>query len=216
MSKRKTDNIIKIPLSRLLCISLPIIIIGICADIAMKRLATIMFKSGDTLDIIPGILRLTYVENKGAAFSMLSGHMEFFIILTVAVLIFAFYILLRGHIYGVFGVAALSACISGAIGNFIDRVAYGYVVDMFEPIFVNFAIFNVADVFLNVGGVAFAVYFLFMHEKSKERDNAPIDIKNSDYKYISVSGSELSVFDLKDGKIDFKIKHCKDDTIASE
>jgi signal peptidase II len=209
MLKRKSDFFKAISMSRLFFVSLPIIIIGLLADRAVKQLAVMLFKNGDTYELIPGILRLTYAENKGAAFSMLSGQLEFFIILSVIVLIFAFYVLIRGHIHGIFGVIALSVCISGAIGNFIDRLAYGYVVDMFEPIFINFAIFNVADILLNVGGAAFAIYFLFVHDRAKEKDESPIDIKSSDYMYISVTDSELTELSLKDEKIEFRIKRYK-------
>ena len=176
----------------------------------MKLLAEKLWIKGDTFELIPGILRLTYAENDGAAFSMLSGRREFFIVVTIIVLVAAFYFLLRGHIHGLFGIVSLSLCISGAIGNFIDRVSRGYVVDMFEPIFIDFAIFNVADILLNVGGIAFALYFLFFHERNRERDDSPIDIRTADYKYISVSGTELTELDLRDGKLGFRIKQYRE------
>ena len=61
--------------------------------------------------------------------------------------------------------------IAGAIGNLIDRCLYGYVVDMFEVQFMHFAIFNVADIFVVVGGILFCIYYLFLHDKQKENGN---------------------------------------------
>ena len=58
--------------------------------------------------------------------------------------------------------------LAGAAGNLIDRCLYGYVVDMFEVQFMRFAIFNVADIFVVVGGILFCVYYLFLHDKLKE------------------------------------------------
>lgn len=190
-------------MSQLFFVCLPIIMIGVLADIAVKKLAVMLFKDGGAYELIPGILRITYAENKGAAFSILSGQRQLFIVLTVIVLVFAFYLLLRGHIRGLFGIAALSVCISGAIGNFIDRLFYGYVVDMFEPIFIDFAIFNVADILLNIGGVAIVVYILFFH---KENTALCLDIKNSDFLFISLAGGKTAELCLYDGKIGFRIK----------
>ena len=63
--------------------------------------------------------------------------------------------------------------LAGAVGNLIDRCLYGYVVDMFEVQFMHFAIFNVADIFVVVGGILFCIYYLFLHDKKKE--DAPHD-----------------------------------------
>lgn len=188
-------------MSRLFFVCIPIIVIGVLADMVVKRLAFMLFKDGDTYELIPGILRLTYAKNEGAAFSILSGQREFFIALTAVVLVVAFYMLLRGYIRGMFGAVAISICISGAIGNFIDRLFYGYVIDMFEPIFIDFAVFNVADVLLNVGGAALVIYILFFHKEA-----ARIDIKSSDFLYISAAGSRMAKLCLYDGKIGFEIK----------
>lgn len=64
-------------MSRLFFVCIPIIVIGVLADMVVKRLAFMLFKDGDTYELIPGILRLTYAKNEGAAFSILSGQREF-------------------------------------------------------------------------------------------------------------------------------------------
>ena len=183
-----------------LFVCIPIIVIGVLADMVVRGLPSCCLRTGH-IRAYSGILRLTYAKNEGAAFSILSGQREFFIALTAVVLVVAFYMLLRGYIRGMFGAVAISICISGAIGNFIDRLFYGYVIDMFEPIFIDFAVFNVADVLLNVGGAALVIYILFFHKEA-----ARIDIKSSDFLYISAAGSRMAKLCLYDGKIGFEIK----------
>ena len=66
-----------------------------------------------------------------------------------------------------FAMAALSMVLAGAVGNLIDRALLGYVTDMFETLFMRFAVFNVADICVVVGGIAFCVYYLFFHGKEE-------------------------------------------------
>jgi signal peptidase II len=68
------------------------------------------------------------------------------------------------------GTWSLCVVTGGALGNFIDRAVNGYVVDMFEFDFIDFAIFNVADVFITVGGILFCLYLLFVHEKKEQKE----------------------------------------------
>jgi signal peptidase II len=150
-------------LRRFLLLALPVIILGICLDQAVKFWAAAVLKQADRV-LIPGILRLTYVENTGAAFSILRGSRTFFLILTAISLMLGFYALLFVKIRRV-GFWALSFVMAGAIGNMLDRIRFGYVIDMFEPIFVRFAIFNVADIFLTLGGITLALYILFWHDE---------------------------------------------------
>jgi hypothetical protein len=70
------------------------------------------------------------------------------------------------------GKLALAAILGGAVGNFIDRLALGEVIDMFEFEFVNFAIFNIADVFITLGGIVFIVTFFIKSQPSEEEPEA--------------------------------------------
>jgi len=100
---------------------------------------------------IPKVVSLTYLKNSGAAFSMLENQQWFFAIITLIAMGAAFVYLYR-HIKGsIWLLLGLTLIISGGIGNFIDRVRQGFVVDMFHLDFMNFAIFNVADIYLTVG-----------------------------------------------------------------
>ena len=156
-----------------LAVSVIIIAAIIVGDILLKNFTVEKIKGTDGIVLIPGVIKLTYATNDGAAWSMLKGEQEFFIILTVAVLMVVGYILVRGYVKGWFGVISLVACIGGTIGNFIDRVKQGYVVDMFETLFVEFPIFNIADIFLTLGCIALGVYILFLYDRSAANERMP-------------------------------------------
>ena len=117
-----------------------------------------------TVPAIPGLFQLTNVRNTGAAWSMLSNNTDLLaIISTVAAVAITLYML-----YGLLCPMArlcLAFVIGGAVGNLIDRVRLGYVVDMIETTFIDFPVFNVADCFIVVGGIAFVIVFLFINDR---------------------------------------------------
>ena len=111
----------------------------------------------DTVEpFLPGFMSLAYLRNYGAAWSILQNQQWFFTIVTIAAvtgLIWYYIKQVKGNIWTLF---SLSLMIAGALGNFIDRIRLGYVVDMFHLDFINFPVFNVADICLSVGvGILF-------------------------------------------------------------
>lgn len=123
----------------------------------------------ERVTLIPGVLALTYAENTGMAFSLFSGR-AWALGVVSAVCILAGWLVLRRYRLGTLSRVAAMLMLGGAAGNMIDRFWRGYVVDMFEALFVDFAIFNVADAALTVGAVLMAGSLLFCpsdwHEKT--------------------------------------------------
>ncbi len=116
---------------------------------------------GEVQNLIPNILSLTYIQNTGAAWSILEGQMVFFTIITTIAVIVVTYLLIRYRQENKFLTIGLALVLAGAIGNFIDRVRLNYVVDMFQTDFMNFPIFNVADMSLVIGVGLIFIYTLF-------------------------------------------------------
>ena len=136
------------------------ILLLIALDQAVKWYVVKAIPLGGMRTFIPKVVSLTYLKNSGAAFSMLEDQQWFFAIITLIAMGAAFVYLYRhikGSLWLLFG---LTLIISGGIGNFIDRVRQGFVVDMFHLDFMNFAIFNVADIYLTVGVGLLLIYLL--------------------------------------------------------
>ncbi|MGP6139754.1 MULTISPECIES: signal peptidase II [unclassified Jeotgalibaca] len=117
--------------------------------------------------ILPGLFSLFYIQNKGAAWGIFEGKMIFFYIITVAVVGYLIYMFQQEKNISRLSGVSFSLILAGAIGNFIDRLLNGYVVDMFRLDFINFPIFNVADICLTVGVVLMIIHVIFF-EKEEE------------------------------------------------
>ena len=110
--------------------------------------------------LIPGVLGLHYSENTGMAFSLLNRHTWLLTLLSAALIVVG-WLVLRRYTLGRLSKVAAMLMLGGAVGNLIDRLFVGYVVDMFEVLLFRFAIFNVADLALTIGGALLAVTLLF-------------------------------------------------------
>ena len=148
-------------------VTVPIVIVALIAlDQWVKFEIVKNIQLGGVKPFIPKILSLTYLRNTGAAFSILENQQWLFAVITLVVIGAAIWYLSK-HIKGsVWLLSALSLIIAGGIGNFIDRMRQGFVVDMFQLDFINFAIFNVADSYLTIGVLVLLVMVL------KEEGNA--------------------------------------------
>lgn len=120
--------------------------------------------------IIPKFFHLTYVENRGAAFSILQNARWFFVIVTIIAVVVMIIYMVRNR--NLFMRITLAVLVAGAVGNLIDRIRYGYVVDFFNfYIFgYDFPVFNVADIAVTIGCGLFFVYMFFLY---KEPDKVP-------------------------------------------
>ena len=106
---------------------------------------------GEVKPWIPNLVSLTYLQNRGAAFSILQDQQLLFAVITLVVVVGAIWYLHKHMEDSLWMVLGLTLIIAGGLGNFIDRISQGFVVDMFHLDFINFAIFNVADSYLTVG-----------------------------------------------------------------
>ncbi len=129
------------------------------------------------VDLIPNVLSLVRVQNDGAAFSFLSGGSAriWFIALTAVFAILVVLALATNFVSGRFGRWCLVFITAGGLSNMIDRVRFGYVIDMFKFELFDFAVFNVADIFITVFCIAFIIYILFGGEKEKEPEEDEFD-----------------------------------------
>ncbi|MCR5522484.1 MAG: signal peptidase II [Clostridia bacterium] len=141
----------------------------VAADRVTKALVLKSLAEQDPKPVINGVLRLRYVENSGAAFSIFSDNTLMLTVFTALVLVLCLFILLTHKSKSKFVNAGLILVIAGGIGNEIDRIVSGCVIDFIEPLFVNFAVFNFADCCVTVGAFMLIVYELyeFINEKRK-------------------------------------------------
>ena len=124
--------------------------------------------------LIPGVLELTNIHNNGAAFSILQHAPHWiFVIFTLVFAAIAVFCLRRNVVHGKIGRWSVVLVLAGAVGNCIDRILSGYVVDMFNFLFVRFAVFNLADVFIVVAGITLCLHVIFYRGDDGADDAAP-------------------------------------------
>ena len=114
---------------------------------------------------IRGIVELTRVHNYGAAWSSFSGMRWLLIGVTVVLMAALAYLWAKKIVRHGLGKLSLALILAGGIGNLIDRVANGYVVDMFNLTFMNYPVFNVADIAVVAGAIGGAIYYLWLYDK---------------------------------------------------
>ena len=122
-----------------------------------------------TLPIIKDALHLTYVENPGAAFGMMQNSRWIFLLVSTVAIIAIIIYLIKFAPKNKLALLSLAFILGGGIGNMIDRVALGYVVDFIDFRLINFAVFNVADSFVCVGAALLIIYVLFIEGKENKR-----------------------------------------------
>ena len=150
------------------------IVLIVAFDQITKYFASLKLADGSVAKFIPGVVQFRYAENTGMAFSMLSGARWVFIALTVVVCVGVFYYLFSNRCKSLWLYWSLGVILSGGIGNLVDRIRFGYVVDFIEPTFVNFAIFNIADCAVTCGAVVLVGYLLYdaFKDVKKPKENS--------------------------------------------
>lgn len=133
----------------------------VALDQLTKYLTRACLMGQGTLVLIPGVVGLTYVENTGMAFSSFSGYTPVLAALSLAASALLAAAIQKRWLPHPFCQWMLTLILAGAVGNFIDRAFLGYVTDMIQVLFIQFAIFNVADCCVVVGGILLAAYVVF-------------------------------------------------------
>lgn len=142
----------------------------VALDQIVKYLVRANIPLGESVPFLPHVLGLTYVQNTGAAFSLFSQHTWLLTLVSAVVSVGIAVVLVKKQIAHPFGRVTLSVVLAGAIGNLIDRALMGYVTDMFQTLFMNFAVFNVADICVVCGGIVFCIYIFFFYDKWEKHD----------------------------------------------
>lgn len=142
-------------------------IILLCIDQISKLLVVNLLTKTDSITIIKNFFYLTYINNDGAAFSILVGKRIFLILVAIIVIIMLIHYIKKNNIQNKLEIVSLALIIGGSLGNLMDRVVRGYVIDFldFKIFNYNFPIFNLADTFIVIG-----VILLLLKELRKENN----------------------------------------------
>ena len=137
----------------------------IAGDQLLKYWVVRHLEIGQSAAFLPGLVRLTRLHNTGAAWGSFSGSTALLTAVTAVLLIAVAWLVLKKVIRHPLGLCAAMLVLGGGIGNMIDRICRGYVVDMFDLEFMDYPIFNLADCFVVVGVILGAVYYLWFYDK---------------------------------------------------
>lgn len=143
-------------------------------DQLTKYAAVVTVKINGPKEFLFGLFQFRYTENTGAAFSSFSDNTKLLSVFTVAVIVIGLIIVLSRKLKPNFLNICLVLILSGGIGNAVDRIRLGYVVDFIEPLFIDFAVFNFADCCITVGAflmIGYEIYDLIKDSKLKKQND---------------------------------------------
>ena len=137
----------------------------VAADQFTKYLTVANIALWEDVPFIPGLVQLTYVQNTGAAFSSFEGQQWMFALIFIAFTLMILWEFRKNSMgFTTFEWWCIASVYGGGLGNMIDRVRMGYVVDMIETTFIEFPVFNVADCFITCGCIALMVHLLLFNK----------------------------------------------------
>ena len=149
-----------------------IAIVAVILDQLSKYLVVQNIELYETKPFINGFMSFYHTRNTGAAFSMLADKRWVFMVFSVISMGLIIYLLVKEYRRHPLMNVALGMILGGGIGNMIDRILLGYVVDFFHTDFVDFAVFNIADCFITVGAILLGVYVIFLEPKVEKKLHA--------------------------------------------
>ena len=142
-------------------------------DQLLKWWVTANLEVGQSAALLPGIVRLTRLHNTGAAWSSFSGKTGVLAVVTIILMAAVVWLVVKKLVRHPLGLTAAMLVLGGGVGNMIDRLFRGYVVDMFDLEFMDYPIFNLADIFVVVGVILGAVYYLWFYDKYDKPKKEP-------------------------------------------
>lgn len=156
-----------------------------------KWLAVTHLKEQSPVVLWDGVFEFFYTENTGAAFGMLKEQRWIFITVTIVVLLAVLAVLLSGRFrkHPLVNISGI-LIIAGGVGNLIDRIALGYVVDFLYFKLIDFPIFNVADCCVVIGAILLLVYFFFFYKEEKTAVQAEGEEHDGNENTVSDAGTD--------------------------
>ena len=145
------------------------ILLGVAADQGVKAYVVNHLALYESAPLLPGLVELYYIRNTGGGFSILADHTWLLTAVTAVLMVGIAVLLWRRAFPHPLAMWTLSAILSGGLGNLIDRVRLGYVVDMFNFQFMHYPVFNVADILVVCGTIGFAAYYLLLHDRAVKK-----------------------------------------------
>ncbi len=143
-------------------------------DQLVKYLVRANIPLGQSVPFIPYLLDLTYVQNTGAAFSILRAHTWLLTLISAVVVMVMCALILKGFFKNRLGLWSAALVLAGGMGNLIDRAVFGYVTDMFKTVFMDFAVFNVADCCITIGvPLLFLYVMLYVGDGKNKKEGEP-------------------------------------------
>ena len=137
----------------------------LAADLISKHIAEANMKLGQTIPVIRNVFHITYVMNEGAAFSIFSGKQTFLVIITAAAMLAVIIYIAVKRPKNPLIMTSLTMILAGGTGNLYDRIVLNGVRDFFDFRIINFAVFNIADIFVVCGALLLVLYLLLSDEK---------------------------------------------------
>lgn len=154
--------------TNLIALGVSLLLIGV--DQWLKFLVVTYLAPIQTYPILDGVFQLTYVENPGAAFGMFSGRTFILVGITGLVILGLILAIVLRKIQSRFLIWSLALIIGGGIGNLIDRIVLGYVVDYLHVTLIDFPVFNFADCCVVVGTILLMIFFIFLDRPVEKKD----------------------------------------------
>ena len=146
------------------------IVLIVAFDQFTKFLSQKFLSDSDPVPFIKGVVQFNYAENSGMAFSLFGGARWIFVVVTVLVCGAAMWYMFSNRCKPLWLYWSIGVTVAGGIGNLIDRALYGFVIDFIEPVFMNFAIFNIADCAVTLGAVSLLSYLVLDMFKKEKKD----------------------------------------------